>query len=241
MKRCPQCNRVFEDDKVFCTQDGSSLVNEAFSLPSDFAPEDFDDDEQQTIIRKPQKRIDISKPKVAPQPDLPQIQPEVSQYAPDHNSIPPKTSPQKSGCLKYSIILFVGLLIGSAIALGFVGASYYYLYDKTTGENRNSSVSENNNSKAKSTANDEPTETASGDHSKPNKNANESKLNGQIIKSNAALRSTPDNQAKRLDTLPRKDRIEIIKRKSSSSKWYQIECEHGSKGWIDGYSIKFTN
>ena len=240
MKRCPQCNSVFEDDKAFCPKDGISLVNDTFSLPSDFAPEDFDDDdEQQTIIRLPQKRIKTSKPKIAPQPELPKVQAEVNEYAPIHDNISPQTPPKESGgCLKYSIILILGLLIGGGIVLGFVAASYYYFYNDVTKGSQ--TLEESTDKSDENTDNKDSEKIVAGDHSKPNPSANESKLNGQIIKKTATLRSKPDSQAQRVDTLPKNDRIEIIKRRSSTSKWYQVKCEHGSKGWIDGYLIKFT-
>jgi hypothetical protein len=36
------------------------------------------------------------------------------------------------------------------------------------------------------------------------------------------------------------DRIDIIRRENENSPWYQIECEHGTGGWMHGDTIEFT-
>ena len=241
MKKCPQCNSVFEDDMRYCKEDGTTLVDEAFSMPSDFTPEDHDDGEQETVMRYKPINFDFPSPSSPPkQPQIqPAQQPQANSYAQNQNNIPPQT-PSKSGggCLKYSLILMLGLLIGGGIALGMVVVGYFYLNNASnenpdTNKNiivKNTPTTEQNNNSKKS----------GNKHSKSNEDVDESKLNGRVIKRRASLRSSPSRSGRRIDRLPKNDRLEIIKRKSSTSKWYQVECEHGSRGWIDGYSIEFT-
>lgn len=230
MKRCPQCNSVFEDEKAFCTEDGTALVVETFSLPSDFVPEDNDDDEQETILRYKPEGFEISNPSIPEQP-------EVNPYAPSHANTPEPQKPNR-GCFKYGLILGIGSIIGGGLVLAMLGIGYVYLNSQTNG---NGNANRKRTIESTPTEKPKPTPQSEKSHTKRNKNADEQKLNGRVIKSRAILRSSPDSGAKRVDRLPRNDRLEIIKRKSKTSKWYQVECEHGSRGWVDGYSIEFTN
>lgn len=242
MKKCPQCNSVFEDEKTFCTNDGSKLVLEELSLPSDFMPEDHDDGEQETVMRYKPINVDISDPKIPQQKPQaePTPQPQVNQYAPNHSNLPPQTPAKpKGGCIKYSIILLIGLLIGGGIALGVVGVGYIYL-NNLPNENQNTNKNQNVNNNSSKNKNSNSNKKLKNKHSERNAKIEESKLNGRVIKRLGVLRSSPNNKARRIDRLPKNDRLEIIKRKSATSRWYQVECEHGSRGWIDGYSIEFT-
>ena len=60
MKRCPQCNKVYENDVSYCLDDGSGLVTETFVLPSEGS--DF---EAETIIRHDPIVVDLSARKCA--------------------------------------------------------------------------------------------------------------------------------------------------------------------------------
>lgn len=232
MKRCPQCNSVFEDEMIFCKQDGTLLGQDGFSLPSDFLPNAETETEQETVLRYQPINIDIEKPNIPQQPQ-PIEQPQVNPYIPNHGNFPPPSSPkQNRGCLKYSVFLLIGLIIGGGIVLAILGFGYFYL-----NKSSNANVANNNTN----IATNQNTKTSDNKHSQPNPNVDEKSLNGRIIRANAILRSTPNSNSKRVDTLPKNDRIEIIQRRSSTSKWYEIECEHGSRGWIDGYTIEFTN
>ena len=55
MKRCPQCNNVYEDDVQFCLNDGAGLVKQTFALPSD-----ADEFEAETVIRHDPIIVDLS-------------------------------------------------------------------------------------------------------------------------------------------------------------------------------------
>lgn len=240
MKRCPQCNTVFEDEKIFCTEDGTSLVAEAFAMPSDFSPED-QGGEQETVIRNQPINIDISNPNIPP-PEQPQTiqQPLVNPYAPNPGNFSAQVPPKPNrGCLKYSLFLVTGLLIGGGIVLGIMGIGFVYM-NTSADRNRNSNIEETAQNTLTNDTKDNSNKQSTSKHSATNTNADEAKLNGRVIKSQAILRSSPSSGARIIDRLPGDDRIEIVQRKSSTSRWYQVECEHGSSGWVDGYSIEFT-
>jgi hypothetical protein len=239
MKRCPQCNSVYEDEKIYCLEDGTSLVNEAFTLPSDFSPED-QSGEQETVIRNPPLVFDISNQNIPTQ--QPQTQhlpkPPVNPYAPNQGNFSGQVpSKPNRGCLKYSLFLLIGLLIGGGIVLGIMSIGFVYM-NNSANENKNSNISETAQNTASNRSTDDKQTT--GTHSEKNVNADQTKLNGRVIRNRAVLRSSPSSSAGIIDRLPKDDRIEIVQRKSSTSRWYQVECEHGSKGWIDGYSIEYT-
>ncbi len=242
MKRCPQCNSVFEDEKIFCTEDGKPLVAETFSMPSDNSPEDHDD-EQETILRY--KPVDIAfsdsaPPQDQPHPETNQTPPQVNPYAPNHANFSDKASPKESrGCLTYGFILLIGLFLGGTVVLGVFGLGYYYM-NSISNQNEDSKIAEKTEKTPKTETKKTSKKTPPAKHTEKNTDIDASKLNGQIIKSRSVLRSLPNSKSKRIDSLPRNDRIQILRRKNSTSKWYEVECEHGSKGWIDGYSIKFT-
>ncbi len=234
MKRCPQCNTVFENEMIYCKEDGTTLINEPLPLPSDFTPDENNNDEERTVIRNESFTVDIPPPQMSDR----QSPPPMNRTQSPVNPYPPQMSPPETnrGCYKYSIFLLIGLILGGGIALGIVGFGYYYMQNSTA-ENQNSSIEKTaeNNSVGNSDA------TPDDKHSEKNADAAAAgNLNGRIIKNNAILRASPSSSASRIDTLPFDDRIEIIDRKSLSSKWYEIECEHGSRGWIDGYSIEFA-
>lgn len=230
MKRCPQCNTVFEDGMIYCKEDGTTLVNEPLPLPSDFTPED-NNAEERTVIRNEPFTVNIPPPQIPEQqPPINQVQPPVNPYSPQV-----KMPEANRGCFKYSMFLLIGLILGGGIALGIVGFGFYYMKDSVV-ENRDSNIEE---ASEKTPAN-KSDETLDDKHSKESSSADASILNGRIIKSGAILRSLPNSNADKIDTLPTDDRIEILQRKSSTSRWYEVECEHGSHGWIDGNSIEFT-
>jgi hypothetical protein len=247
MKRCPQCNTVFEDEKDFCTADGTRLINETFSLPSDFAPKDHPDDEQQTVIRYKPIKFDIPKPKTSPQPkaqtSVPN-KPNVNPYAPHPGgTIPSQTvAKPKGGCFKSFLILLLGLFIGGGIVLAILGVGYVYINNfpdqNTTGEKTADDRSDNKTDKQ---PNDNTDKKPTGRHSEQNTEIDESRLNGRVIRTRASLRTSPANRSKRVARLPKNDRLEVIRRKSSKSKWYEVRCEHGVRGWIDGNQIELTN
>jgi hypothetical protein len=71
MKRCPQCNSVFDDRQDFCANDGSALIDEHFVLPSEASANDT---EEETVVRHEPIRIEIPNtvlPAEAPENQLP--------------------------------------------------------------------------------------------------------------------------------------------------------------------------
>ncbi len=241
MKRCPQCNTVFEDELQFCKEDGSPLIEEKLPLPSDFSPVNRDEGEQETVIRHQPISFDISSSDNVPQRTQPTEEPpQVNPYVPDHGNFPPPHPPKQSrSCLKYAIFLVIGLIIGGGVVLAIMGVGFFYM-NNVSDANQNPEIAAHTENANQNTEKTRAKKSSNDRHSEPNLEADTAKLNGRIIKNRAVLRSSPSGRARRVDVLPNNDRIAIINRKSSSSKWYQIECEHGSRGWIDGYSIEFT-
>ncbi len=245
MKRCPQCNTVFEDEMTYCKEDGTPLVNDSMSLPSDFVPEDHDDDEQETVLRHTPINFDISNPSVPPnQPQTSQSmpqQPQVNPYAPNHgNSIPPTPPKSNRGCLKYSLFLFIGLLLGGGAVLVIMGVGFVYM-NVSSNNNRPPKIEKVEKRKSENNSNRNTRRRSSKKHSEPNTEVDDSKLNGRIIRNRASLKSTPRYRSRTIDRLPKNDRIEIIRRRTPTSSWYEVRCEHGSRGWISGYAIEFTD
>lgn len=239
MKRCPQCNTVFEAAMLYCKEDGTPLVNEALPMPSDFSSENGEG-EQETIVRNHPITVEIPHKTIPePQPTIPQ-QPQVNPYAPNHANYSQPVPPAKNrGCLKYTLILLIGLVIGGGIVLAILGIGFAYM-NQSANTDPNSNAAKTVEKTPVSESKNNSVDANTNKHSKPNSQINDAKLNGRIIKDAANLRSNASSRAKKIDTLPLNDRIEIVQRKSSTSKWYEIECEHGSRGWIDGYSIEFT-
>ncbi len=240
MKRCPKCNTVFEDQKRFCGNDGSVLVIENPATQAHETPDDFDD-EQVTIVRTEPVNLKFTFPEEIPEaPPLeedtgPLISlPESSE---DSASLPPKP---KSKVLKYALIMAIGLFFGGALVLGAVGLGYFYVVNQPTRNSSDSSrdkVQENIAPEKSNKSNDIETEV---DHSKKNPNADESKLNGSVIKEKVFVRSLPDRTSAKAGLVPQNDRLEIFKRENPTSPWYEIKCEHGVQGWMHGNTIRFT-
>jgi hypothetical protein len=249
MKRCPKCNTVFEDEMTFCKEDGTPLLNDSMPLPSDLTPEDHDEGEQETVLRYKPINFDISNPgrsssaKQTPPSPVPANQPPVNPSAPNQgNSVPPPIPPtikKGGGCFRYSLILILGLLIGGGGVLVILGIGFVYYNDRLQINNPPGATKTKENTPPRET-NKNSNKTVSKNHSQRNTEADEKKLNGQVISRRASLRASPSNRSKRIARLPRNDRIEIIRRKSPTSSWYEIECEHGARGWISGFSIKFN-
>lgn len=223
MKRCPQCNSVYENETQFCLNDGTSLVEEHFSMPSE--------GEEETIIRHNPITIEFPKPDLSEPPPTQAFQPVV---------IVEEKSKGKNSLL----FLLVGLLLGGGLVLGGILLARNFFLNRDSVND--APVSSNSNvPPGKPTTPKTPSPTpapivASEKHSNPNQNADEDFLNGRVITANAYLRSGPNGDAQIVDTLPVNDRLEIIKRASPNSPWYQVTCEHGTTGWMHGNTIEFT-
>src|SRR5215210_2098241 len=99
MKRCPQCNRTYNDDALsFCLDDGSPLVGA--SAPSSFEPS--------ATIQYPQSRDSTPQPTIAYGPGPPPSMPPPPQWSP----MPPVT-PQKRSVWPW--------ILGIGAVLAFMG------------------------------------------------------------------------------------------------------------------------
>ncbi|MEZ5308931.1 MAG: SH3 domain-containing protein [Pyrinomonadaceae bacterium] len=234
MKLCPKCGNVYEDAMAFCPSDGIALVVEPMPLPSEF----MSDEEEQTVIRVPVS----SKPEIpAAIPDLPLEQPSISGYSRYEPGIPAAKNESQKGCLKYALILLVGLLVGGFFVLAVVGAGYWFLARGERASNENTANTEEPLPKTPGKPRKSPTpKPTENPHSIPAEGIDDSLLNGRVIKA-AALRQTPNAGAKRVATLPKGDRLRIIERRAPTSAWYRVSCEHGEEGWMHGNDIEYVD
>jgi hypothetical protein len=226
MKKCPQCSSVYEDETAYCLNDGTALVEEHFSLPSDSI-------EEETLVRSEPIVIDfanINEP------------PTKSPIPPAEQVVVIPASPAPTG--KYALFLILGLLIGGGLVL----ATLLVSRDLNQPENANTvKTNVNVSSPVKSKPTPEVqnknenvlVETVPNKHAEPNENA-DGNTNGRVIVLNARVRSAPSKDSPIVDTLPLNDRLDIIRREDANSPWYQIECEHGTSGWMHGDTIEFT-
>ena len=117
MKVCPQCNSVFGDDFVFCSNDGTVLVEENLPLPTE-----ADDAETETIIRRDPIVVDFNTPSPT----------QVETVEMNYDDLPPTLPPpqpiivEKTTSSKfYALFLLVGLLIGGSLVLATLLAARY--------------------------------------------------------------------------------------------------------------------
>ena len=229
MKRCPQCNSLYEDSVQFCLNDGNPLTDESFSLPSD---------EEETIIRHDPITINIP---------APNEQGGTNYYNPPVENVVVVPADSVSANRNYALFLIVGLLIGGGLVLGtLLLARNYFQSAKTNSINvtaNSNRITATENPKSTPDAvntNIAAVENPSGKHDEPNPDVNDGLFNGRVIASNARIRNEPSSNASVVDVLPFGDRLDIIDRAGSNSPWYQVECEHGTTGWMHGDTIEFT-
>jgi len=228
MKRCPQCNSVFDDSLEFCTNDGTPLLQETFVLPSEAT-----DAEEETVIHHEPININI------PNQNIPAPTKEFN-YQPVQ---PPVVEtivvekPRNAG--KYVFFLILGLILGGGMVLAAVLLAMFYFQTRTQNANtanRNATVNQSPSPKNTPTA---PTVTASSKHQEST-DASDDEFNGRVIAQNAYVRYSPSRDAMQIDVLPVNDRINIEERESDSSPWYRVTCEHGTSGWMHGNTIEYT-
>lgn len=232
MKKCPQCNSVYEDNIDYCLNDGTELVKEIFMLPTD------DSVEAETIIRHDPIVVDLSEV----ESDLP-----VGEYQMPSGEkvivVPAETTDKTRN---YALFLILGLLIGGGLVL----ATVLFMRNNRTDEANTTRINVNLASSGKpaptakstaesSTANQSSTGTASDKHTAPI-TASDASFNGRVIVTNANVRSAPSINATAIDQLPIGDRLNIVRRESPNSPWYQVECEHGASGWMHGDTIEYS-
>ena len=141
MKVCPQCRSVFGDDFVYCSNDGSVLVEENLLLPTE-----ADDAEAETVIRRDPIVVDFNEPLPTQAETV-----EMNYAAPSSQPIVvEKTSNSKF----YVLFLLVGLLLGGGLVLATLLAARFInrpaetnvSVQTKTGENKNQKTPENINS-----------------------------------------------------------------------------------------------
>lgn len=231
MKKCPQCDTVYGDEVMFCLNDGTALVEDSFSIPSE--------EEHNTIIRHDPIVIDFpAHGETEPMAHYPAGVPA--------ENIVVVSAPPAVATRNYVLFLVLGLLIGGGLVLATLlfSKSFYQSEDKIT-INTNANANEIFKVEKPVLPSDTPEnkvvsiEPSSNKHAEPN-DSFEGIANGRVIVTNARIRSAPDKDASIVDTLPMNDRLDIIRRENSNSPWFQIECEHGTAGWMHGDTIEFT-
>ncbi len=233
MKKCPQCNTVYGDEVVYCLRDGAALIEETFSLSR------ADDSiEEETVIRREPIIVNFGEGGETPRQTNYQIPP-----IPENIVVIPARTTSNTG--KYALFLILGLLIGGGLVLATV------LLSGTLHRNENtSSVKTNQTEKSVKTIptaenkeekknENKVVETVSGKHDKTT-SASDEDFNGRVIVTNARVRSSSSADSSAVETLPMNDRLNIIGRENPNSPWYEIECEHGTSGWMHGNTIEFT-
>ena len=224
MKKCPQCNTVYANETIYCLNDGTLLIEENFSLPSEAA---MNLEEAETVIRHEPIVIGFAQNTSPNEPNTYQIPPDVE-------NIIIQPSPQKSSNTgKYAIFLITGLLIGGGLVLAAIFLSNGLF--KTGNVNANRIVASANTKQIKL-----PDSNPASRHLEANKIVDADELNGRVIALNAYLRSAAGKDSAIIDTLPMDDRLKIGDRENENSPWYQVTCEHGASGWMHGNMIEFT-
>jgi hypothetical protein len=229
MKKCPQCNTVYGNEVAFCLNDGAALIEETFSLPLA-----SDSIEEETVIRHEPIIVDFGASEETPRQTTYQVPP-----TPENVTVIPVRTTSNAG--KYAFFLILGLLIGGGSVLATV------LLSRTLYQNENTNLVKTNQTEISvktipTTENKNENrvgETVSGKHDKTT-SASDEDFNGRVIVTNARVRLSPSADSSAVETLPMNDRLNIIRRENPNSPWYEIECEHGTSGWMHGNTIKFT-
>lgn len=227
MKRCPQCNSVFEDTETFCPNDSTPLVEETFVLPSEASAVD----EEPTLIHHDPITIEIpnpNQPAPAEQFNYPNLPPE---------TVVPVVIRKPRNTAKYLLFLVIGLVLGGGLVLAAIAFAMVVFRNKPI-QVTNTNVPVNS-----TTPTPKPTATpvtASAKHEN-HTDAADDEFNGRVISKNAYVRSSPSRSARQIDVLPVDDRLEIEERASGSSPWFRVTCEHGTTGWMHGNTIEYTH
>ena len=227
MKKCPQCNSVFDDSLVYCTNDGMPLIEETFVLPSEASPPDA---EEITVIRQEPITIDI------PNNSAPAPTEQFNYQVPPAETIIPVVIEKRRNTGKYVLFLVVGLVLGGGAVLAAVLFAVYL--SQNNSPQAANPIKENTAQTPKITPTATPV-TASAKHEKRT-DSSDDEFDGRVISQNAYVRSSPSRNAKEIDVLPVGDRLEIEERENENSPWYRVTCEHGTSGWMHGNTIEYT-
>lgn len=231
MKRCPQCNSVFDDALEYCTNDGTPLVKETFVMPSESSPVD---DEEITVIHHEPITIDIPNPNPPPTEQFNYQTP-----PPPAETVIPVIVEKPRNTGKYLLFLALGLILGGGLVLAAVLFGVYLYQNKPaqTENTANRNAPTNSAQTPKITPTPTPV-TASAKHEKPT-DAPDDDFNGRVITLNAYVRSQPSRNSKEIDVLPINDRLNIEEREDENSPWFRVTCEHGTSGWMHGNTIEY--
>ncbi len=223
MKKCPQCNTVFDDVLIYCTKDGMPLIEENLVLPSELSP----DYEEETLINRDSITINI--------PATEKPTEEFNQLPPTEQVVPIVIETQRNTG-KYVLFLIAGLILGGGLVLGTLGFIWFLNQRNSvqtdTSNNRNSAQTEDNSTSK--------TPSIAGEKHETRTDKSNDEFNGRVITLNAYVRSAPDRSSDEIDILPINDRLNIIRRENENSPWYFITCEHRTSGWMHGNTIEFT-
>ncbi len=227
MKKCPQCHNSYNDENIYCLNDGAILIDElpstiTFNYPNNPLP-------------NPAFVVDIS-----PKDETPTL------IAP----FPPRVqiASTKSESKNYVVLLLIGLLAGGGLVLGT------FFLTKSFGERKTEVATNANSAKSKVNSNDEKSSATNADitsgynnvitnsansteEAKPKKKGN---YNGRVIMINAYLRSAPSDYATEVEVLPMDSFVKVGKRAAPNSPWYRVTSESGTNGWMHGNTIEFT-
>jgi hypothetical protein len=226
MKKCPQCNSVFDDSLVYCTNDGMPLVEETFVLPSEASQIET---EEETVIHHEPITIDI------PNSNPPVPAEQLGYQTPTGETVIPIVIEKRRQTGKYVLFLVLGLVLGGGLVLATVLFAVY-LSQNNQPTPETSTIDQNSAPTPKTT----PTPiTASAKHQNRTDEADD-EFNGRVISQNAYVRSSPSRTAREIDVLPIGDRLEIEERENENSPWYRVTCEHGAGGWMHGNTIEYT-
>lgn len=227
MKKCPQCNKVFDDNLVYCTQDGTPLVTENFAPPTEI----LEDTEEETVIHREPIVVDFSQAAATTE--------QLNYQTPPTQNPLPIIVERKSNFWKYLLFMFVGLIFGGSLVLAAL-----FLSGKISPANNSQVAVKNTANNAENRPQKSPTATPTpfplnSEHQTRTEEDDE-EFNGRVIASTAFVRSAPSKDAAQSDLLPKDDRLKIERRANDNSPWYNVSCEHGTKGWMHGDTIEFT-
>jgi hypothetical protein len=227
MKRCPQCNSVFDDSLDYCTNDGTPLIEETFVLPSEASPPDA---EEITVIHQEPITIDI------PNANPPAPTEQFNYQAPATETVIPIVIEKRRNTGKYLLFLVVGLVLGGGLVLAAILSAMYLSQNNPPAAANTKTPNPARNVKESPTA---TPVTASAKHEKRTDEPDDS-FNGRVISQNAYVRSSPGRNSREIDVLPVSDRLEIEERENENSPWFRVTCEHGTAGWMHGNTIEYT-
>jgi hypothetical protein len=235
MKRCPQCNSVFDDSLVYCTNDGTPLIEETFVLPSQASP--LDAEEEVTVIHHEPLTIDIPNAAAA----SPVVTEQFNNPIQTADGVIPIVIEKRRNTGKYLLFLILGLILGGGLVTAAVLFSIY-LSQNNPPQTANTTIQTPDSTKTpKASPTPTPTPvTASAKH-ETRTDAADDAFNGRVISLNAYVRSSPSRSSKEIDVLPIDDRLEIEERENENSPWFRVTCEHGTSGWMHGNTIEYTN